>query len=162
MARWMCRGFVLGFALITTWLVWSGHLTAFLISTGIGACLFVVCLARWMDILDEEGMPTALLLRSITYLPWLILQVVLSGAKVSLAIIDPRRKITPRVIRLPITQRTEIGAVVYANSITLTPGTLSIRMEDDHLLVHALFPEDAKTLQDGTMANRIAALEANS
>jgi multicomponent Na+:H+ antiporter subunit E len=159
MRKWALRGLILAAALLVTWLAWSGHYTGFLIGVGVSSCLLVVGLSMWMGIVDEEGVPARLILRSLTYLPWLALQVIISGLKVSRAIVDPRRKIKPTLVRLPVPQRTEVGAVVYANSITLTPGTLSVRMEDDILLVHALFPDDAEALAAGDMADRVSALE---
>jgi multicomponent Na+:H+ antiporter subunit E len=62
-------------------------------------------------------------------------------------------------VTLPVSQRTEIGRALYANSITLTPGTVSIDLGEDYVSVHALTEEGAQALIEGEMDRRVAALE---
>ena len=67
--------------------------------------------------------------------------------------------IDPQVVRLPVSQRTELGRVIYANSITLTPGTVSIDLDDESVLVHALSREGIEGLETGEMDRRVSAVE---
>jgi multicomponent Na+:H+ antiporter subunit E len=64
------------------------------------------------------------------------------------------------MVWVPATQRTDVGKVIYANSITLTPGTVSVEIENDRILVHAITREAAEGLESGDMDRRVDAIEA--
>jgi len=119
-----------------------------------------VWIAARMELIDPEVNPAQFhLLPSLLYLGWLAREVVLSAIDVSKRVLDPRLPISPRAITLPLSQRTELGRTVYANSITLTPGTVSIDLGEDFVRVHALTEAGAQALIDGDMDRRVAALE---
>jgi multicomponent Na+:H+ antiporter subunit E len=82
-----------------------------------------------------------------------------ANADVALRILSPSKGISPRVIRVASTQRSDIARTVYANSITLTPGTISIDVSRDAITVHALSREGAEELAEGEMGERVSALE---
>ena len=67
-----------------------------------------------------------------------------------------------RMIRVPATQKTEIGQVIYANSITLTPGTITLDVRNNEMLVHALTSDTAAGLQTGDMDRRVTRLEGGA
>ena len=100
-----------------------------------------------------------LVLRSILYLPWLVLEVIKANLQVSRIILSRRIRISPRLIRLNATQKSELGQVIFANSITLTPGTVTLNVQDGELLVHALTEATANDLHEGEMNRRVRALE---
>ena len=79
------------------------------------------------------------------YLVWLMKEILVASVRVTSIILDPRLPIRPGLVRYRAPQRTEVGRVLYANSITLTPGTLTARMDGDELEVHSL----ARTQPDG-------------
>ena len=68
---------------------------------------------------------------------------------------------SPRLIVVECTQRSDLGRVVFANSITLTPGTLTLDVRDGRVLVHALTAETAEGLQTGEMDRKVTALEGS-
>ena len=103
--------------------------------------------------------PTRGLRPFLIYLPWLLWQVVLSNVDVIRRVWHPRRDIHPRIFTLPLQVRHPVAKTLYANSITLTPGTVTVRVEDDHLLVHALTEEAEESLLDGRMEQRIQHME---
>ena len=73
---------------------------------------------------------------------------------------NPELPIAPELVEVETKPlRTEGGRVLFANSITLTPGTVSVRLDDDTILVHALTRSDAEGVQDGSMRSHVAALE---
>ena len=78
---------------------------------------------------------------------------------VTLRILDPKLRISPNVIRVKATQRSELGRVTYANSITLVPGTVAMSVEADEIIVHAITRAVAADLQSGEMDRRITELE---
>ena len=119
-----------------------------------------VFLARRMGIVDAEGLPLSLVPGLLRYAPWLFGTVIQANFDVARRILHPRLPITPTVIRVPAEQRTAPGRVSYANSITLTPGTISLEVSDDEIEVHALSVDAAEDLQSGEMGRRVVALEA--
>ncbi len=141
------------------WLLLSGYFTVFLMTVGAASVIAVVLLARRMDIADHEGHPVHLGLRVLTYWPWLIVEIVKSAWDVSKIILNPRLPVSPTLIRVKTSQKTEVGVVVYANSITLTPGTISVDVGHGEILVHALTREGAAGLQSGEMDRRVTAFE---
>ncbi len=147
--------------LFGVWLLWSGHWDPFLISIGFLSTLLVVGIAHRMNVVDDEGVPLDLPLRALAYLPWLLLQIVKANLAVSRRILSPSLRIQPQVIRVRGHQRGDLGRVLYANSITLTPGTVAIEMELDEITVHALSDDAAETLQSGAMDRRVCRLEGS-
>lgn len=141
------------------WLLLSGYFTAFLMTAGAASAIAVVLLARRMDIADHEGHPIHLGLRLFTYWPWLFVEIVKSAWDVSKIILNPRLPVSPTLIRVKTSQKTEVGVVVYANSITLTPGTISVELGQDDILVHALTREGAAGLETGEMDRRVTLFE---
>jgi len=147
------------FFLLGIWLLASGHYTSLIITFGVGSCLLVVWLARRMEILDTEAMPTHMLLGALRYLPWLIRAVVQANIDVARRILSRRPSLSPRVIEAPTTQKTDLGRVLFANSITLTPGTVSIRVTADAIEVHAIAEEVAEELLNGEMDRQVTRME---
>ena len=142
------------------WLALSGHFTGLLLSIGALCVVLCVWIAARMEVFDAEVHPAQFhILPGLLYLLWLAREVVMSAVDVSKRVLDPQLPISPRALTLPLSQRTELGRVLYANSITLTPGTVSIDLGADFVRVHALTEEGAQALIDGEMDRRVAALE---
>ena len=155
----------LGVTLFGVWLLWSGRYTierTLVLVLGIVSCLAVVAIVRRMGIVDSEGHPIHLAGRAILYVPWLLLAILRSNVDVALRILNPRLPVSPTLIRARATQKTALGKVIYANSITLTPGTVSVDVENDLVLVHALSRESAGELAEGEMDRRVTAVEGGS
>jgi multicomponent Na+:H+ antiporter subunit E len=153
-------GLGLAAALSATWLLLSGHFEPLMLSFGAASVGLVVWLSHRMGLLDEEGVPLDIHSPALlSYVPWLLWQVVLSSLDVSRRILRPGLDIAPRLLTVEPTQRTNIGRVLYANSITLTPGTVSMQMYDGGLLVHALHADAAADLEGGEMDRRVSAVE---
>ncbi len=151
---------VLAAVLAALWLGLSGHYTPLLLFLGAVSVAGCAWIAARMEVFDAEVHPAQFhLVPCVLYSVWLAREVVLSAIDVSRRIMDPSLPIEPTVVRLPLAQRTDAGRTVYANSITLTPGTVSIDLADDVVVVHALSVEGARALQGGEMNRRVAALE---
>jgi len=149
------------FALLAVvWLSWSWHFEPLLLAFGAGSVALVVAIAVRMDVVDEESQPYALGFRPLAYLPWLLLEIAKANFAVARIIVSPRLPISPRLVRVRASQRGELARVVYANSITLTPGTISLDLREGSILVHALTGEAAAALEKGEMDRRVSRLEA--
>ncbi len=159
----MVHALSLGLMLFALWLVLSGIYTPLLIGFGVFSTLLVVVIALRMDVVDHEGRPVHLsLARWLGYMAWLVVEIVKSSIDVARCIVDPALPISPRVLRVKTGDLSLVGQVTYANSITLTPGTVSINLEDDEIEVHALTKAGAEGLETGEMLRRVQALETAS
>lgn len=138
----------------------SGHYSPLITGLGVVSCAFVAFIAYRMDIVDKEGHPIHLGLQNFLYLPWLLLEIVKSNFQVAQLILSPSLPISPSVITVKSSQKTILGRVIYANSITLTPGTVTLSAESDEMEVHALSKEFAEGLQSGEMDRRVSKIDA--
>ncbi len=143
------------------WLLLSGFFEPFLMTAGAVSALCIVALAHRMDVIDHEGHPIHLAWGAVTYWPWLLVEIAKSAWDVTRIVLNPRLPISPTLIRVKTSQKTEVGVVVYANSITLTPGTISVDVGHGEILVHALTREGAAGLQSGEMDRRVTAFEGS-
>jgi multicomponent Na+:H+ antiporter subunit E len=143
------------------WLLLSGFFTAFLMSAGVGSALAVVWFARRMNGPQARAARLHLGLRAFSYGPWLLKEIAKSAWSVTRVVLDPRLPISPTLVRFKPSQKTEVGLVLHANSITLTPGTITITIEADggEFLVHGLTRESALGAVDSEMDRRVAAGE---
>ena len=148
--------------LMVFWLALSGHYTELLIGLGVASVLGAVYICHRMAIIDEEGHPIHLALRAIIYWPWLFVEILKSAWGVSRLIVDPKLPISPTMTRVKASQRTQPGVNIYANSITLTPGTITVEVNGNDLLVHAITREGAEGLKDGDMDRRVTGLEGDT
>ncbi|OGA03203.1 MAG: hypothetical protein A3H35_02595 [Betaproteobacteria bacterium RIFCSPLOWO2_02_FULL_62_17] len=143
------------------WLLLSGYFSAFLLVAGAGCALAVMLFSRRMGIIDREGHPIHLSRRALfSYWPWLAVEIVKSAWDVTRRILHPRMPISPTLARFKPSQRTDIGLVVHANSITLTPGTITVEIGRGEFLVHALSEEGAASLAGSEMDRRVTDMEA--
>lgn len=146
-------------ALYLFWLVLSGYFTFFLMSAGAACAIAVVWFARRMDVIDAEGHPVQLGWRIVAYWIWLSKEIVKSAWEVSRIIVDPRLPISPTIISFKPSQKTTVGLVIHANSITLTPGTITIDVGKGGFVVHALTRAGAEGVTSGDMDRRVRACE---
>lgn len=156
MRHWLQAPFLLGI-----WLLLSGKFDAFHIGTGVFAVLFVVWLDRKLGPANLEKREHPLrvnLWRGLAYVPWLIWQMLVSSWQVARVILSPKMPLQPALVRFISIQPHAIARVVLGNSITLTPGTLTLDIEGDSYLVHSLTDASAEGLLDGGMQRRVARL----
>jgi multicomponent Na+:H+ antiporter subunit E len=154
----------LAFALSVLWLLLSGHFAEpLLLGLGLASVILVVVIVHRMDVLDHETHPLHLSIRLPLYWGWLIKEIVLANVDVAKAIVGFKgAAVLPTVFKVRASQRTEVGRVIYANSITLTPGTVTIAVDDDQLTIHALTPGAVEGLESGEMDRRVSGIEDRS
>lgn len=149
----------LGVVLFCFWLLLSGHYTAMLMAIGAVSAAAVAALAWRMGIADAEGHPIQLLGRAFVYWPWLIVEIVKSALRVARIIVDPRLNISPTMVRVRASQKSALGVNIYANSITLTPGTISVEVSGHDITVHAIEQAGADSLEEGDMDRHVTVFE---
>ena len=153
----------LGFlsVLFGVWLLWSGHTEPLILAFGAGSCLLVVALCLRMRIIDEEGQPFGITIRLLLYIPWLLKEIVVSNFIVAFKILSPRMRLDPGIVEVKPSQKTDLGRVIFANSITLTPGTLSIEAEKKAIIVHVI-DKAMMEPEEGTMDRLCTWVEGKS
>lgn len=150
--------------LVLAWLAWSGHYTYSLEDPliavfGVLSCACVWWLSRRMDDSHIYGGKPSLGIKTFPYLGWLLVEIVKANLAVARILIDPRMPISPRIIRVRGSQHSEDARVLYANSITLTPGTITLDVRRDQFYIHAIDEAAAVGVQEGEMDRRVTALE---
>ena len=145
-----------------TWLLWSGHLESMLLISGFASVLLVMFISHRMDASVNHPRVYRLGLRPLIYAPWLLWQIVKSNLSLARIILQPKLRVAPHLIQVHASQKTDLGQVIYCNSITLTPGTVTLDVRDNTILVHALTKEAAVDLKSGEMDRRVASMEGSS
>lgn len=142
------------------WLINSGHFQPLLLGFGALSVAGVVVLVRRMQAVDGEYQPPVLLsVRLPGYLLWLGREILVSNLDVARRVWQRRPDLSPTVFRVRAGQRGELGRTLYANSITMTPGTVTLDVHGDELTVHALTRAAAAGVQAGEMDRRVSRLE---
>jgi multicomponent Na+:H+ antiporter subunit E len=141
------------------WLLLSGYFTAFLLAAGAGSAIMVALFARRMEVVDPEGHPIHLTVNALIYLPWLLKEVAKAAWDVSKIILNPSLPISPTLVRFKPSQRSTVGLVTHANSITMTPGTITVEAGENEFLVHALTRAGAAGVVDSEMDRRVSRME---
>jgi multicomponent Na+:H+ antiporter subunit E len=152
----------LAVVLFLFWLALSGHYTTFLVGAGAACAVLCVFIAARMGVVDAEGHPVHLLRGALTYFPWLWWEIAKSAWAVSKLILNPRLPISPTMTQVAATQNTSVGVASYANSITLTPGTITTGVKGNILTVHALTRDGALDLEGGGMDARVTRFEGSA
>lgn len=141
------------------WLVNSGHYTFLIISLGAVSIAIVVLIAHRMDVVDHESQPIHLSLKYPSFGLWLIKEIVIANLTVVKHIWLGNKSITPTITTVKASQKTDVGKVIYATSITLTPGTVALGLVGDQIMVHSLVLENIAALNAGDMDLRVSQLE---
>ncbi|MCD6043784.1 MAG: Cation antiporter [Burkholderiales bacterium] len=149
-------------SLFVFWLLLSGIYTPFLVLCGLGSSIAVAALAQRMEVADREGHPIHLGLAALTYWPWLLKEIFKSGWQVTRIILDPRLPVSPTFVRFRPSQKTAVALATHANSITLTPGTITVDASHEEFLVHALTREGAAAVVDSEMDRRVSRMDRGS
>ncbi len=145
------------------WLLLSGHWESrLLLIFGAGTCTLAVYVAVRMRTLDAESVPFHLAGRALAYIPWLLWQILRSNVRVARMILSPRLSLDPAVVQFRSSQKTDLGRFIYANSITLTPGTVTTGINGDDFEVHAIARSEVDGSEENEMNRRVTVLEGPS
>lgn len=148
-------GLVLGLAAF--WLGMSGHYTVLLLSLGAVSLALTAIVAYRFDIIDREGVPYTRLIPFLAYYPWLTWEVVKANWIVIMACLRADLDITPTLVKVKTRCKSDLAKATFANSITLTPGTVTVDIDGDRLLVHGLYEQNSQPEAFLEMDRRCAA-----
>ena len=148
----------LALALSIFWLINSGYFQGLLLGLGLVSVIGVTLIAWRMDVLDHEHYTIKFTTRLPYYIAWLSWEIIKSNIDVVKCILRPSR-IKPVVFTLDAQQQSSVGKTIYANSITMTPGTVTLDVQGETLEVHALTEDAAEGLKKGEMGRQVRLLE---
>lgn len=152
--------FSLFLLLLAFWASNSDIHTGLLFFLGLVSAMLVLLITRRMRLLDRESLPLHLFTRIVPFYAWLLKEIVVGSFYVLKLIFRGQKALSPTIITIPLDFKDELSGVIFANSITLTPGTLSLHLDRESVQVHALTRELADGLLSGEMAQRIKDLES--
>jgi multicomponent Na+:H+ antiporter subunit E len=147
------------FILMGLWLVLSGHYDSFHITLGIICCGLVAFVSH--DLLFPVfswGRSFAVFIRFTAYLPWLFYQIILANLHVAKMVLHPKMPINPKIVEFDSKLESNLAFTTLGNSITLTPGTITVDIREGKYFVHALTNKVADDLLSGDMENRVAGI----
>jgi len=142
------------------WLLLSGKYIPLLLSLGVISSLLAAYTFHhsFLGSINQIGFKLAWrwFWRFLVYTPWLLYQIALANINVAYLILHPRMPIDPVLIKFNSKLNQDLAYVIFANSITLTPGTITAECHDGEYLIHALDRFSAEGLLSGEMENRVA------
>jgi multicomponent Na+:H+ antiporter subunit E len=135
------------------WLI-SWQSSAQLLIIGTICCLAVTILSAKLGIIDMEGHPIEKMPRFGAYMLWLLWEILLANIDVVKVVWHPRMPIQPKMFTAPNPMKSGFGSTLYANSITLTPGTVTVSIDKRDMLIHALTESSESSLLEGAMGRK--------
>ena len=142
------------------WIAFSGHFDFLLLSFGVISVLIVLYTLRRMRIIDQTPVKFEMnAFKLVTYCFWLIGEILKSNIKVTKTILSPKINVKQNMFNVPLSPESEAGQVIFANSITLTPGTITVETEKNSLLIHALNFSDRTKDEIADMGSRVSKCE---
>ena len=158
------RALVYFLVLMATWVALSGHHVQdpFLLAAGVFSAALVTAITARLGLLGSGRWALDVFRVPIRYLPWLAIQVIRANLDVAYRVWHPKLPISPRMVELTDELTTDAGTALFANSITLTPGTVTVAIVDGKVLVHALTEKGADQLATGEMQARVKKLEVSA
>ena len=151
------KSFILFLILFSLWLLISGHYNVLIVSLGIISCAFCVYVAKRGKLIDDEGLPIFFMPRLLNYLIWLFKEILKSNLSTAKVIING--KVEPETFTVKTSQVTDVAKVTYANSITLTPGTVTTKIQKGVFEVHALNSDFGNDVRTNEMDKKVTWLE---
>ncbi len=158
----MNRAFWLWGILFAIWMLLSWHFDGLLIAFGLATCTLAVWVGVRMGTVDRESVPIHLVGGALLYVPWLVWEIFKSNVRVARIILAARLRVDPSIVHFRASQRTDLGRFIYANSITLTPGTVTTGIVGDDFEVHAIVQSEIDGSEENDMNRRVTALEGEA
>ena len=151
--------FILTF-LVILWLLMSGLYKTLILVFGLCSVLLVMFFMKRMG--EKDGYAVEINLKiidTLKYLFWLIFEVAKCNLAVVKLLLARKVQIAQEFIEIPVSTKSDLAQVIFANSITLTPGTVTVETEDNSLLVHVLNSDNSTESELGNMGQRVSSLE---
>jgi len=153
--------FILTFiALLIFWFMLSGHFTVIIVTSAVMYSLIAAYFTYnyFLEEISITGIKR--IFKFIAYLPWLFWEIIMANLQVAYIVLSPKMPISPELVETETNLKTDYGKTALGNSITLTPGTVTIEIEDSKILVHAITKEHAQDIRNKDIEKKILRIEA--
>ena len=145
------------------WLLMSGLYKTLILSFGVISIILVMFFTQRMAEKDGYELKSELnAFKTVKYFGWLFIEVVKSNLEVSKILLSQTIEINQKFINTPVSQKSDLAKVLFANSITLTPGTVTVETEDKNFVVHALNVTDGSLDELKQMNEKVTHIERDS
>ena len=141
------------------WVAFSGLFKPLLLFFGLLSIILVMYLLKRMNLLSNKKNRSFRLFGLILYFFWLFFEILKSNYNLVLMILKPRSKVNQKLINVKYSQKSDVGQVIFANSITLTPGTVTVELDEKNFQVHVLDYNDNTIGNLQEMNERVTNLE---
>ncbi len=147
-------------AMFIFWILLSGEFTFILITSGVVASLIVAYLSHDIfigkaDLKTETGR----VFKFTKYVPWLLWEIILANVEIAYLVLNPKPLVDPQLVRFKPDLKTDLGIVTLAHSITLTPGTVTVKANREEFVIHAIWQKSAEGIIDGEMQRKVKRIE---
>ncbi len=157
---YLARVVLLAIVLAAAWLLWSGFFKPLMLMLGAFSCVIVLITAHRMHLFDTDVFAPRFTLRLLRFWLWLGREIVRSSLEVTRIVLNPKLPIRPTVVEFDSQCEHPVDRVILGNSITLTPGTLTLSLDEQRFTVHALTEEGARDIESGEMDRRVSELRS--
>ncbi|MBI2831333.1 MAG: Na+/H+ antiporter subunit E [Chloroflexi bacterium] len=147
--------------LVLFWVILSGRFQVKYVTLGVISAGLVTFLTRdlVLSVFPHEAERDSRFFlrigRFLAYLPWLLSRIVIANLQVAYLVLHPRMPIAPALLQFRTGLKRNLARVIVANSITLTPGTITVSLKDGRYIVHALVPPSASDITEATLQNKV-------
>ena len=142
------------------WLLMSGLYKTLILSFGVISVILVMYFTKRMAENDGYELKSHLsVFNTVKYFRWLFIEVVKSNWTVSKILLSQTIKINQKFVKTPVSQKSDLAKVLFANSITLTPGTVTVETDDQSFIVHALNVTDSSMDELKHMNEKVSFIE---
>jgi multicomponent Na+:H+ antiporter subunit E len=149
-------------AMFIFWILLSGEFTFILITSGVVASLIVAYLSHDIFIgRPDFKTETGRMFRFIVYVPWLLWEITLANVEIAYLVLNPKPLVDPQIVRFKPDVKTNLGIVTLANSITLTPGTVTVEANKEEFVIHAIWQKSAEGIISGEMQRKVKKIEGD-
>jgi len=153
--------FILTFiALLIFWFMLSGHFSVIIVTSAVIYALIAAYFTHdyFIEKISFAGIKR--IFKFIAYLPWLFWEIIMANLQVAYIVLSPKMPISPELVETETDLKTDYGKTALGNSITLTPGTVTIEIENSKILVHAITKEHAQDIRNKDIEKKILRIEA--
>lgn len=154
----LSRMLLLAILLAAAWLLWSGFFKPLMLALGAFSCVLVLIAAHRMHLFDTDVFALRFTSRLFRFWLWLGREIIKSSLEVTKMVLNPKLSIDPTVAEFDAHCEHPVDRAILGNSITLTPGTLTLSIEGQHFAVHALTRNGAEDILKGEMDRRVSGL----
>ncbi len=143
------------------WVIFNGRISAEIAAIGVVIAVLLFCfICKFMDYsLQKEFNLYRNILRGASYLLLLLAEIIKANYSVICLILSPKYEIEPKLVKFRVDLKSDTLRAVLADSITLTPGTITVTLEGDEYLVHCLDKDLAEGMSDSEFVRKLKEFE---